>query len=177
MPLSLEVSVERLVGTCSCGVHGSLASIVVHAGEATDKTPPICPACQETETHKLTLMVPESKVPRAPSKRMRQLSRKQERTVMEELGGRVMPASGSLPAHKGDGRIYNRARLEMKECFGLAFSLTRDILNKIRGECSGREEPIVVLDFKDKATGRTEDRWAVIEYKMLKRFLESENTE
>jgi hypothetical protein len=172
VPLSIEVSVERIVGTCGCGIHGALSSIVVHAGEATDKTKPICPACQETETHKLVLMTPESKIPRAPSRRVKHLSQKQEREVMAELGGRVMPASGSKPGYKGDGRVFDVARVEMKEVFSKTFNLTRDILNKIRGECSGKEVPVVVVDFKDKATGRTEDRWCVLEFKLLKGFLD-----
>lgn len=92
---------------------------------------------------------------------------------MEELGGRIMPGSGSKSGYKGDGRVFDRARVEMKETFSRTFAMTRDILNKIRGECSGKEEPVVVVDFKDKATGRTEDRWAIIEFKVLKRFLDA----
>ena len=92
---------------------------------------------------------------------------------MEDLpGGRVMPASGALPGYKGDGRIRGLFRFEMKETFSLGFALTREVLNKIRGECSGKEEPVVVLDFKDKGTGRTEDRWCIIPYKTLKRFID-----
>jgi hypothetical protein len=49
--------------------------------------------------------------------------------------------------------------------------VSRDVLNKIRGECEGREEPIVVVDFADKTTGRVEDQWAIIELKVLERIL------
>lgn len=118
-------------------------------------------------------MVAESKVPRAPSRRVRKLSQKQEREVMSDLGGRVMPASGSKAGYKGDGRVFDRIRVEMKESFSRTFAMTRDILDKIRGECTGKEEPVVVVDYKDKATGRTEDRWCVIEYKVLKRILDA----
>jgi hypothetical protein len=177
VPLSVEVSVERVVGTCSCGTHGALTSTVVTCGSAVDRTKPSCSACQETEVQRLVLMTPESKVPRAPSRRVRKLSAKQEREVMADLGGRTQPASGSKAGYKGDGRVYNRIRVEMKETFGLAFNLTRGILDKIRGECTGREEPVVVIDYKDRISGRTEDRWCVIEYKVLSRILEATKEE
>lgn len=90
---------------------------------------------------------------------------------MKDLGGRVMPGSGSRPGYKGDGRVFDRIRVEMKTTFNLAFSLTREVLNKIRGECSGTEEPVVVIDFKDRDTGKTEDRWVVVEYKILLRLM------
>lgn len=117
-------------------------------------------------------MTAESRLPNATSKRVRKLSQKQEREVMAELGGRVMPGSGNQKSYKGDGRIFNKVRVEMKEVFGSAFSLSREVLNKIRGECAGQEEPVVVIDYKDKVTGRTEDRWAVVEFKVLKRLID-----
>ena len=49
--------------------------------------------------------------------------------------------------------------------------VSRDVLNKIRGECEGREEPIVVVDFVNKITGHVEDQWALIELKVLERIL------
>ena len=118
-------------------------------------------------------MTAESKLPSAVSRRVRALSRKQERTIMSDLGGRVMPASGSRPGYKGDGRVFDRIRVEMKESFSNTFKLTREILNKIRGECAGKEEPVVVVDFKDRRTGNTEDRWCILEYKVLKRIMDA----
>lgn len=147
--------------------------IIVSYGEVSDRTVAKCPACQETEVQQLVLMTTESKLPSALSRRVRALSRKQERTVMSDLGGRVMPASGARAGYKGDGRVFDRIRVEMKESFSSTFRLTREILNKIRGECAGKEEPVVVVDFKDKRTGGTEDRWCVIEYKVLKRIMDA----
>ncbi len=147
--------------------------MVVSYGGVSDKTPGRCSACEETEVQRIVLMAAESKIPSATSRRVRELSRKQERTVMADLGGRVMPASGSRPGYKGDGRVFDRIRVEMKESFSSTFKITREVLNKIRGECAGKEEPVVVVDFKDKRTGNTEDRWCIIEYKILKRLMDT----
>lgn len=170
MPLSLEVTFETSDGYCSCGFLGTLTRLVAYCGPAIDASVAMCPTCLRGN-HKFVLMTPESKIPRAPSRRIRKLSQKQERGVMTELGGRTQPGSGSRPGHKGDGRIFDKYRIEMKLTMSRTFALTRDILNKIRGECSGKEEPVVVVDFKDKATGRTEDRWCVIQYKEFKRII------
>jgi len=87
-------------------------------------------------------------------------------------GGRVQAGSGSRPGYKGDGRVYDRIRVEMKSTTSKDMGIVdRDVLNKIRSECEGREEPIVVVDFADKKTGRVEDRWALIEFKVLERIL------
>lgn len=154
-------------------MHGTLTTVIVGCGGAIERAKPLCPACQETEVQRVVLMTPESKIPSAVSRRVRELSKKQERTVMADLGGRVMPASGSKAGYKGDGRVYDRIRVEMKETSSLAFNLSREVLNKIRGECAGKEEPVVVIDFKNRKTGNTEDRWCVIEYKVLKRILDA----
>ena len=87
-------------------------------------------------------------------------------------GGRTQPGSGARPGYKGDGRVYDRIRVEMKSTTTKNMGIvTRDVLRKIRGECTGREEPIVVVDFANKATGRVEDRWAIIEFKVLEKIL------
>lgn len=68
--------------------------------------------------------------------------------------------------------MYDRIRVEMKSTTKKDMSIvSRDVLNKIRGECEGREEPIVVVDFADRVTGRVEDQWALVELKVLERIL------
>ena len=89
-------------------------------------------------------------------------------------GGRTMPGSGSRPGYKGDGRVYDRIRVEMKSTTRQDMAIvTRDVLRKIRSECEGREKPIVVIDFANKKTNRVEDRWALIEFAELERILDA----
>lgn len=175
MPLSVELVIIPSIGTCKCGLHGSLWAIQVASNGAEDTTESRCSACMTIDGFQAILMVPESTVSRAPSRRIKKLSQKQERKVMAELpGGRTQPGSGSKTGYKGDGRVYDRIRVEMKQTATQSMSIvTRNVLNKIRGECAGREEPIVVVDFTDKSTGRVEDRWCVIEHKVLKRVLDA----
>lgn len=173
MPLSVEVSVISSIGGCVCGVHGALQSLVLTAGDATDQTPSLCSACVQGEEHTLILMEVHRSAKGAPSAKVKKRSKKQERTVMDSLpGGRVQPGSGSRPGYKGDGRVYNRIRVEMKSTTKQDMSIVdRNVLNKIRSECTGREKPIVVVDFADKKSGRVEDRWALIEFKELEKIL------
>jgi len=173
VPLSVEVSVIHSVGACECGVHGNLTSIALHSGDAEDATKAYCSACLPSDVHRMLLMVPESSVRRAPGRQVKKRSQKQERTVMAGLpGGRAQAGSGSRPGYKGDGRVYDRIRVEMKSTTKKDMSIvTRDVLNKIRGECEGHEEPIVVVDFAERSTGRVEDQWALIELKVLERIL------
>ena len=81
---------------------------------------------------------------------------------MEAIGGRVSKASGAMASDKSDGRLLDKVRMEAKFTFAKSFRLTRQILNKIRSECQGTEEPAVQIDFNDKVTGRVLDSWVVI---------------
>lgn len=94
---------------------------------------------------------------------------------MSGIGGRVQPNSGSRPGYKSDGRLYDQVRMEAKYTTKKTFPLERADLNKVRGECQGHEKPVLVVDFKDKLTGKTEDRWAVIEYKEWEKIVHAAN--
>jgi hypothetical protein len=97
-------------------------------------------------------------------KKIRRASIKQEREIMKGLGGRVQPGSGSKGGYKGDGRVYDQLRVEAKYTTAKSYRLNHSDLTKIRGECEGRERPALVLDFKEKGTLKTHDRWVVIPY-------------
>ena len=90
---------------------------------------------------------------------------------MDKLGGRVQPASGSLPGYKGDGRVFDQHRVEMKYTVADSFSLKLRELWKIAGECEGRERPLFIIDFKEKATHKLRGRYAVIPFAELERLL------
>jgi hypothetical protein len=106
-----------------------------------------------------------------PSNKMRRQSRKQEREIMDGIGGRVQCASGAVAGYKSDGRLHNRVRMEAKFTYAKSFSIKRSDLDKIRGECEGRESPAFVVDFKDRASGRTQDRWVMIPHKEWERMI------
>lgn len=90
---------------------------------------------------------------------------------MEAIGGRTSKASGAMASDKSDGRLIDRIRLEAKLTYANSFRITRAVLNKIRGECVGLEEPVVQIDFNDKATGRVEDSWVVIPFHLWEKYV------
>lgn len=97
-------------------------------------------------------------------KRKRHISKIQDKDVMERLGGRVQPASGSLIGNKGDGRVYGRFRVETKYTTKASYRLTTAELFKIAGETNDLEVPVLVLDFKDGDSARTIGRFAVVPF-------------
>lgn len=97
-------------------------------------------------------------------KRKRHISKLQDRDVMERLGGRVQPASGSLEGYKGDGRVYGRFRIETKYTTKKSFRLELEELFKIAGETNELEVPVFVIDFKDGDSARTVGRFAVVPF-------------
>jgi hypothetical protein len=136
-------------------------SLVLTAGEYEVALPPRCPDCILNRV--ISGHMTETKyTPRPPTKRMKKLARKQEQKVMDGIGGRRQCASGALPGYKSDGRLLGRVRMEAKFTFAKVFALRHEDLQKLRGECEGRERPAFVIDFKNRASGKTQDRWVAI---------------
>ena len=160
MPLQVSVQPEHLPDLCPDhpDVHLQMVHLVVDS--TMTSVGPLCPACQAVCAFEVTA----ARAGRRERERNRRLSVAQERQVMAELGGRAQPASGALAGAKGDGRVLFKRRVELKFSFARSFSLTRELLDKIRGECWGPERPAVILDFKNRQTGGTEDRWAIVPY-------------
>lgn len=107
----------------------------------------------------------------ALKRKAKKLSRLQEEEIMTGIGGHRQAGSGSRPGYKSDGRLYNRVRMEAKYTTSKSYKLNHADLNKIRGECQGTEKPVLILDFKDPFTGRTTDRWAIIEYSEWEKYI------
>jgi hypothetical protein len=102
-----------------------------------------------------------------PNRRVRNTSRKRELQIAESIGGRRQPGSGNQPFTKGDVRRKGDFRVEAKECFGLEFKVNRrDLLDKIRAECSRGEHPAVVITFRDKGTHQELESWAMVPYQI-----------
>lgn len=168
---SVNIITRQETGPCPlCGTIETLESLTVVIGDAEDTVPASCASCRVGHVQLALLKKQESGGPRPPSNRMKKLSQKQEKRVMQDIGGRMHKASGAA-GDKGDGHLLDVVRVEMKYTFANSFKLGLDILEKIRGECRGKEIPSVVIDFKVKPTGRTVDSWAVIPYEVWKKVV------
>lgn len=104
---------------------------------------------------------------RPPTRHDRRLADAQSRKLAADTGSRTQPASGALPGAKGDGRLMGEFRVESKFTRNKTFRVTRDLLDKISGECGYHEYPVLDIEFKD-SNGRTEDRWVAIPYEIWK---------
>lgn len=170
MPVSIALHYEGGQEPCAvCGASPTFRGVLTLGDNTTVKLEPRCLNCLITRVIQGVAMVDAPKVTRsAPSHRTKKLSQNQEREIMEDIGGRTQPASGARSGYKGDGRLYGRVRMEAKLTTVNTFGLKSSDLSKIRGECVGNEKPALIVDFKDKRTGQTKDRWAVIPYEQWK---------
>jgi hypothetical protein len=99
----------------------------------------------------------------APSKRDKKHSTKQDLRMAARTGGRLQPGSGNQDDAKGDVRVKGKYRIEDKFTRAASFSLTREILSKIRGECEHGEKPVLGIEFCNKNTLKVEDEWVVMQ--------------
>lgn len=116
------------------------------------------------ELHAMYTPKPEAKLKKISAKKNKRASIAQENEVMEALGGRRQAGSGAVGHLKGDGRVRDKYRVEIKYTRTKGYSVTRDELSKIRGECSATEEPLFVIDFVDPETGGSADRWVLVPF-------------
>jgi hypothetical protein len=101
---------------------------------------------------------------------LKRASVRQEKRLAESVGGRTQPGSGSRTGHKSDVRLFDRLRIEAKLTTKDSYRLALKDLSKIRGECTGRERPVFVVEFKDPQTLMTRDAWALIPLKDWERL-------
>jgi len=98
------------------------------------------------------------------AKATRRRSQRQARELAEDTGGSTQRGSGCLQWAKSDvTKVFGRFRAECKFTRARSFSITRAILDKIRGECDFNEIPMLDVSFV-APTGRTEERWVCIPY-------------
>jgi hypothetical protein len=98
-------------------------------------------------------------------KQNKRRSRRQEAKLANEAGGKTQKGSGCLPWAKGDVRKKGKFRAECKFTKKMSFSMSREILDKIRSECAFDETPVLDVTFID-ANGRTEDHWVAVPYEV-----------
>lgn len=92
--------------------------------------------------------------------RQKKLSLRQEKKANQELGSKMMPASGALLHGGGDGRLPGKIRLECKYTEADKYILKLDDLIKLRTQAvkGGLEEPIFQVEFK----GTTKGKYAIV---------------
>lgn len=112
----------------------------------------------------LVNLAPERPPCRPRLRRQKRLSQQQELDIALELSAVVQKASGALPGLKGDGRRKGVLRFEAKYTEAGSYTLKLADLEKIASECHGRERPVLVLDFKERGTGKLRDRFAVVRF-------------
>jgi hypothetical protein len=171
MPVSrAEVTVELVnknIVTCPvCFQTGPLVRLYVECQEQSGNSVAMCPTClMKGTTTRVTLeSPPQTSGARPPGKRIRKAARRQERAVAEDLHGRTQKASGACIGSKGDVRVPDVLRGEMKCTTKKSFIVKRDVLDKIRSECVGREKPFVHIQFIHPITLTPQDEWVCIPY-------------
>lgn len=95
---------------------------------------------------------------------------RQERKRAEELGGRRQTGSGARPHAKGDGRVEGRFRIENKMTRAASTRIELKDLKKIRSECEGTEVPVFEVEFRDKQTLETKEKWALVPWEVWRRI-------
>jgi hypothetical protein len=98
------------------------------------------------------------------AKATRRRSQRQERELAEDTGGKVQKGSGCLPWAKSDvTNVFGRFRAECKFTRARSFTLTRELIYKLRGECDFHEIPVIDVSFVS-AAGKTDERWICMPY-------------
>jgi len=163
MPLSLTPDTSDKHRCEFCNAYCITTTFYVEFGDLRGETPHLCQSCLIQGTQRVELEgPPQEKGARPPSRQMRKTSQKQELETAELIGGRRQKGSGALLGNKGDVRLPGVLRGEMKFTTKRSFTLTREVLDKIRSECVGKERPFVGLRFVDPDTRATEDEWVII---------------
>jgi hypothetical protein len=74
---------------------------------------------------------------------MRRISRKGEEQTARECGGHRQPASGALPAWKGDVKL-SRFLVDRKDTSGKSFVLREESLRKLKLEAMSHDRDMVM---------------------------------
>jgi hypothetical protein len=179
MRVSLSVSARE--GECArCHTIGLVIPFSLIVDDQAGEAEALCAECLFDDDG---LSVDLPMVPLAPGpvgrrkalKKNRKLSQRQEVQIADSLKGRTQPGSGNQAGAKGDVRVRGELRVEAKLTKANSFSLKLEELNKIAGECSNGEKPVLVIDFLAPGTDRLRDRFAVLNYHDFERWLHAAN--
>jgi len=157
-------------GVCPCGAIGSRSLLVLRIGNEVSSIGPLCDVCMQGQQHTAWVEPPAISAGGPPTKRMKRASKLQEKRMSDGVGARATLASGAMASDKSDARIQGVLRIENKFTYGTTFALSRQVLNKIRSECVGHETPVLEVEFKDRATNKTQDAWVCLPHKVWERL-------
>ena len=98
------------------------------------------------------------------AKATRRRSQRQENELAQTTGGKTQRGSGCLPWAKSDVvKVFEHFRAECKFTRSKSFSITKRLIDKLRGECDFHEVPIFDISFVSPE-GRTDERWVCMPY-------------
>lgn len=98
----------------------------------------------------------------ASNKRRRRKATKQELDAADIHGGRRHKGSGALNYLKSDASTRHKYRMECKSTAARSTTIKRELLNKLRAECTPGQVPVFLLQFNHPTTLRTEDEWVLV---------------
>lgn len=177
--MRVQVTRERQGTFCSveaCRFHTlrtSASRLTIYLGNAFQQTDWLCDECYAKMEQDSSFDIEQVPIDTSgpPDRRTKRTSRRRELEIAEKLGARRQPGSGNQPFAKGDVRKKGVFRIEAKECFGLEFGMhRRDLLDKIRSECSRGEQPAVVVTFRDRGTHEELESWAIIPFELWETY-------
>lgn len=151
--------------TCmECSKEKNCQSLLVSHAASSQEIGPYCADCFPVSlaTTHTVLLEGEQETYKVPTKRVREVSKKQERKTAELLGGDAQKASGALPWAKGDVRVKGELRVEEKFTYADSYRVALSDLEKIRSETYGTEDPMFVVKFLRRANNAVRDVWVLL---------------
>lgn len=106
-------------------------------------------------------------------KKLRRASERQERKIAKDIGGRRQPGSGCGPWNKGDVKKEGKYLVEAKMTSKKSYSVKRDDLLKVRGQCGLGETPVMHIQFTDEQFN-VEEEWVLVPYNYWKHRLKED---
>ncbi len=134
-----------------------------HAGEAS----PVCLTCLRLGGG-LRSDIPMEELAPGPAPRKKALKKNkrmsvlQERDIQREFNAPMQPGSGNQPGKKGDNRRKGSLRIEGKATRAASFRLELADLEKIAGEATFGELPVLIIDFNNPGTSKLRNRFAIL---------------
>jgi hypothetical protein len=178
VPLHVKICEYCTLSPCrNCGdVNGDNKVVQVFAGTGESSVGPYCKRCWNehgTTDGDIVLSVPQAELAKGgpPGRKEKKRSQRQELRIAQDLAGKMQSGSGNQDHSKGDVRVKGKFRVEAKFTRNKSYSLTREVLEKINGECHGMEKPVLQLDFLNPRTLREEGSYVVIPYEDWKELI------
>jgi hypothetical protein len=175
--MHVSLTANQATEHCSqCGGIELVISLSVFTDSQQDDLPTLCAKCLcKPEGIEMKLMLRAPAVEASKQKVLRQQkkrSKAQEKEIAEELGAWTQPGSGNKAYAKGDVRKKGKFLVEAKYTAADSYALHHADLEKIQAECTDLEKPVFVVEYVDKITLRTKDRYAVLPFGELKELLD-----